>query len=193
MNNASDFFVELDRALDEMKRTADLVAVDMHAEATSEKIALSWYLDGKVAFLFGSHTHVPTADALVRPNGTAYITDAGMTGPYSGVIGRIKSAVLKKMRLNVHEPFAVAQGDVRIGAVLAESRLDAWEILDQGIQRRIAAGFESKLILERGQDKVAQPDRIDTAIATAALPDDVRAALVLCKAPHTIEEVDQFV
>ena len=72
-------------------------------------------------------------------------------------------------------------------------RLDAWEILDQGIQRRIAAGFESKLILERGQDEVAQADRIDTAIATAALPEDVRAALVLCKTPHTIEEVAQFV
>jgi serine/threonine-protein kinase len=72
-------------------------------------------------------------------------------------------------------------------------RLDAWEILDQGIQRRIAAGFESQLILERGQDHVVQAERIDTAIATAALPDDVRAALLLCKAPHTIEEVAQFV
>ena len=72
-------------------------------------------------------------------------------------------------------------------------RLDAWEILDQGIQRRIAAGFESKLILERGQDYVVQADRIDTAIATAALPDDVRSALLLCKAPHTIEEVSQFI
>jgi serine/threonine protein kinase len=72
-------------------------------------------------------------------------------------------------------------------------RLDAWEILDRGIQRRIAAGFESKLILERGQDHVIQADRIDTAIATAALPDDLRSALVLCKAPHTVEEVAQFV
>ena len=72
-------------------------------------------------------------------------------------------------------------------------KLDAWEILDEGIQRRIAAGFESKLILERGQDHVVQADRIDTAIATAALPDDVRAALLLCSAPHSIEEVAQFV
>ncbi len=72
-------------------------------------------------------------------------------------------------------------------------RLDAWEILDRGIQRRIAAGFESKLILERGQDRVVQADRIDTATATTALPDDLRAALLLCEEPQTIEEVAQFV
>jgi serine/threonine-protein kinase len=72
-------------------------------------------------------------------------------------------------------------------------RLDAWEILDRGLQRRVAAGFESTLILERGQDSVVQADRIDTAVATAALPDDLRAALRLCKTPHTIEEVAQFV
>ena len=148
MNSASDFFEVVDRALEEMKHKADLVVVfmnaqgdflaeadrqvtalskkadviivDIHAEATSEKIALSWYLDGKVAFLFGSHTHVPTADAIVRPHGTAYITDLGMTGPYSGVIGRIKDAVIKKMRTNVHTPFAVAEGDIRLGAAVAE-------------------------------------------------------------------------
>lgn len=72
-------------------------------------------------------------------------------------------------------------------------RLDAWEILDRGLQRRIAGGLESRLILERGKDKVVQADRIDTAVATAALPDDVRAALRLCKTPHSIEEVSQFV
>ena len=72
-------------------------------------------------------------------------------------------------------------------------RLDAWEILDRGLQRRIAAGFESTLILERGQHPVVQADRIDTAVATAALPDDLRAALRLCKTPHSIEEVAQFV
>ncbi len=120
MNAQGDFMAEADRQVEAMKQKADIVVVDMHAEATSEKIALSWYLDGRVSFIFGSHTHVPTADAVVRPNGTAFITDAGMTGPYNGVIGRIKEAVLKKMRLNVHEPFKVAQGDERLGAVLAE-------------------------------------------------------------------------
>jgi serine/threonine protein kinase len=72
-------------------------------------------------------------------------------------------------------------------------RLDAWEILDRGLQRRIAAGFESTLILERGQESVVQADRIDTAVATAALPEDLRATLRLCKTPHTIEELAQFV
>ena len=120
MNAQGDFFDEADRALEAMKTKADLVVVDMHAEASSEKVALSWYLDGRVSMIFGSHTHVPTADAVVRPQGTAFISDAGMTGPYDGVIGRVKEAVLKKMRLNVHEPFVVAQGDRRLGAVLAE-------------------------------------------------------------------------
>jgi serine/threonine-protein kinase len=72
-------------------------------------------------------------------------------------------------------------------------RLDAWEILDRGLQRRIAAGFETKLILERGQDTVVQPERIETGMATANLPEDVRAALRLCETPHTIEQVAEFV
>ena len=120
MNAQGDFFQEVDRCLELLRGKTDVIVVDMHAEATSEKIALSWYLDGKVSLMFGSHTHVPTADAIVRPQGTAYITDAGMTGPYSGVIGRVRDAVIKKMRTNVHEPFLVAEGDERLGAVIAE-------------------------------------------------------------------------
>jgi hypothetical protein len=121
MNAQGDFLAEADRQVELLKGKADLIVVDMHAEATSEKIALSWHLDGRVALVFGSHTHVPTADATLRPKGTAYISDCGMTGPYHGVIGRVKEAVLKKMRLNVHEPFAVAHGDERLGAVLVEA------------------------------------------------------------------------
>jgi metallophosphoesterase (TIGR00282 family) len=120
MNAQGDFFAEAERQLESMRGKTDVVIVDMHAEATSEKIALSWHLDGRVALVFGTHTHVPTADATVRPKGTAFISDCGMTGPYSGVIGRVKEAVLKKMRTNVHEPFAVAEGDERLGAVLVE-------------------------------------------------------------------------
>jgi metallophosphoesterase (TIGR00282 family) len=120
MNAQGDFFAEADRQVDAMKGKADVIIVDMHAEATSEKIALSWHLDGRVALVFGTHTHVPTADATIRPKGTGYITDCGMTGPYNGVIGRVKEAVLKKMRSNVHEPFSVAEGDERLGAVLVE-------------------------------------------------------------------------
>jgi metallophosphoesterase (TIGR00282 family) len=120
MNAQGDFFAEAERALEAMRGKTDVVVVDMHAEATSEKIALSWHLDGRVALVFGTHTHVPTADAMIRPKGTAFLSDCGMTGPYSGVIGRVKEAVLKKMRTNVHEPFVVAEGDERLGAVLVE-------------------------------------------------------------------------
>jgi metallophosphoesterase (TIGR00282 family) len=121
MNAQGDFFAEADRALRQVEREADLVVVDMHAEATSEKSAIAWHLDGRVALVFGTHTHVPTADATIRPGGTAFLTDCGMTGPYDGIIGRVKEAVLKKMRTNVHEPYSVAEGDVRLGAVLVEA------------------------------------------------------------------------
>ena len=121
MNAQGDFFEEADRALATMDKDADVVVIDMHAEATSEKIALSWHVDGRAALLFGTHTHVPTADACIRPGGTAHITDCGMTGPYNGVIGRVKEAVLKKMRSNVHEAYAVADGDIRFGAVIVDA------------------------------------------------------------------------
>ena len=92
----------------------------MHCEATSEKVAMGWWLDGHVSFVYGTHTHIQTADERVLPQGTAYITDCGMTGPYNGVIGRVKEAILKKMRTNVHEPYAVADGDIRFGSVLVD-------------------------------------------------------------------------
>ncbi len=120
MNAHGDFLAEADRQVEAMKHKTDVILVDMHAEATSEKIALSWHLDGRVALVFGSHTHVPTADAEVRPGGTAYITDCGMTGPYDSVIGRDKNAVIKKMRVNVHEPFTVATRDRRLGAAIVD-------------------------------------------------------------------------
>ena len=130
MNAQGDFLTEADRLIQEMQGDAHVVIVDIHAEATSEKIALSWHLDGRVSLVFGTHTHVPTADAIIRPKGTAYITDVGMTGPYNGVIGRIKDAVLRKMRTNVHHPFTVAEGDDRLGAVHAT--------IDEGTGRAIA-------------------------------------------------------
>lgn len=120
MNAWGDFFEEAERAVSALREHTPVIVVDMHAEASSEKIALSWHLDGRASLLFGTHTHVPTADATIRPQGLAYLTDCGMTGPYNGVIGRVKEAVLKKMRTNVHEPFAVADGDLRLGAVLCD-------------------------------------------------------------------------
>ena len=87
MNAGRPAFSEADAALHALKGKADHLLVDMHAEATSEKVAMGWHLDGRVTAVVGTHTHVPTADARVLPRGTAYITDVGMTGPRGGVIG----------------------------------------------------------------------------------------------------------
>ena len=90
------------------------VVVDFHAEATSEKIAMGWYLDGRVAAVFGTHTHVPTADAKVLPKGTGYITDVGMTGPEVSVIGREVAPVLTKFTTDMPAKFEVAKGRVAL-------------------------------------------------------------------------------
>lgn len=93
----------------------------MHAEATSEKQALAWYLDGRVTAVLGTHTHVPTADETVLPQGTAYITDLGMTGPYESVIGMDRGAVIQKFLDQMPARFEVAKGDVRLCGVLLEA------------------------------------------------------------------------
>ena len=100
------------------KERADVVVVDMHAEATSESQAMGWYLDGRVAAVLGSHTHVPTLDAKLLPGGTAYVTDIGMTGPYDGVIGMKKEASLSRFLKARGDRFEVATGDLQLHAVL---------------------------------------------------------------------------
>jgi metallophosphoesterase (TIGR00282 family) len=85
-------FRTADREIERMKKKARVIIVDMHAEATSEKIAMGWYLDGRVTAVLGTHTHVQTADDRILPGGTAYITDVGMTGPFDSVIGIKKDA-----------------------------------------------------------------------------------------------------
>jgi 2',3'-cyclic-nucleotide 2'-phosphodiesterase len=90
---------------------------DMHAEATSEKVAMGWYLDGRVSAVVGTHTHVPTADGRVLPGGTAYITDVGMVGPRDGVIGVDKDAVLKRFLTGIPHRFEVAEGPVTFNSV----------------------------------------------------------------------------
>jgi metallophosphoesterase (TIGR00282 family) len=116
-------FHAVDDALKLLGGDAGLVLVEIHAEATSEKMAMAWKLDGRVSCVFGTHTHVPTADERVLPGGTAYITDLGMTGPYDSVIGRDKESVLFKFQTAMHAPFTVATGDVRIAG--ARVRLDS--------------------------------------------------------------------
>ncbi len=99
---------------------AKVILVDFHAEATSEKISLGWYLDGRVTAVIGTHTHVPTADERVLPGGTAYITDVGMTGPYDGVIGVKKELVVGKFLNGMPVRFEPATGDVRLSAVIID-------------------------------------------------------------------------
>lgn len=97
---------------------AQLVFVDVHAEVTSEKIAMGWYLDGTATAVVGTHTHVQTADARVLPKGTAYLTDVGMTGPHDGVIGVEKAAVIGKFLNGLPTRFETASGDPRLNAVV---------------------------------------------------------------------------
>jgi hypothetical protein len=95
--------------------------VDIHAEATSEKISMGWYLDGRVTAVLGTHTHIPTADETILPNGAAYVTDLGMTGPFDSVIGIDKQPVIQKFLNQLPTRFEVAKGDVRLHAVLIEA------------------------------------------------------------------------
>jgi 2',3'-cyclic-nucleotide 2'-phosphodiesterase len=110
------------RKADELLRqiTSKVIVVDMHAEATSEKIALGWYLDGRVTAVLGTHTHVPTADTRVLPKGTAYQTDVGMTGPYDSVIGVQKEQILQRFLTGLPSRFEAAKDDPRVCAVLIE-------------------------------------------------------------------------
>jgi metallophosphoesterase (TIGR00282 family) len=111
-------FLCADRMIERLKGQADAIVVEIHAEATSEKIALGWHLDGRVTAVLGTHTHVPTADATVLPKGTAFMCDVGMTGPYAGVLGREVAPVVSRFLDGMPRRFEVAEGDVRISAAL---------------------------------------------------------------------------
>lgn len=116
---ASNPFRAASDCFHELAQQTKVILVDMHGEATSEKIAMGWFMDGKASFVFGTHTHVQTADERVLPQGTAYITDLGMTGPYEGVIGRRIDRVLHKFVTGMPAPFDVATGDVRLCGAIA--------------------------------------------------------------------------
>jgi metallophosphoesterase (TIGR00282 family) len=114
-------FAEVDSILSELRGKADHVLVDFHAEATSEKIAMGWYLDGRVTACVGTHTHVPTADARVLPGGTAYVSDVGMTGPRGGVIGVQKELAVRRFVTQMPIKFETATDDPWLNAVLIEA------------------------------------------------------------------------
>lgn len=117
---ADDPFATVEQVLAELPEPNPLVLVEIHAEATSEKVAMGWFLDGRVSAVVGSHTHVATADARVLPHGTAYITDLGMCGPHASVLGRRVDRVLTFMTTNMPAPFDVATDDPRINGVYIE-------------------------------------------------------------------------
>jgi metallophosphoesterase (TIGR00282 family) len=114
-------FLEIDAALGGLDGKVDHVLVDMHAEATSEKVAMGWYLDGRVTAVVGTHTHIPTADARVLPGGTAYITDVGMTGPRGGVIGVKKEQAIDSLRTHMQVRFETSEEDPWLNAVLVRA------------------------------------------------------------------------
>jgi len=121
LHPARSAFHVIDDLLRRVEGAADLVFVDFHAEATSEKIAMGWHLDGRVLAVVGTHTHVPTADARVLPGGTAYLTDAGMTGARGGVIGVKREQVLERFLTELPVKFETAVEDVWIMGCVVES------------------------------------------------------------------------
>ena len=113
-------FRTADRLLEELGEATRIVVVDFHAEATAEKVAMGWHLDGRVSVVFGTHTHVPTADERVLPGGTAYITDLGMAGPMDGIIGMAREPVLRHLLTALPHRFEVATGPSRVDMALVE-------------------------------------------------------------------------
>ena len=110
-------FVMAKEMVDELQGKVDMIFIDFHAEATAEKIAMGRFLDGKITALWGTHTHVQTADEQILPNGTAYITDLGMTGPKDSVIGMDISASLKRFETTLPEKYKLAEGECILNAV----------------------------------------------------------------------------
>jgi metallophosphoesterase (TIGR00282 family) len=117
---SDDPFAAADRVLQQLPRSVRVCVCDIHAEASSEKVAMGHHLDGRCSFIFGTHTHIPTADAKILPGGSAFISDLGMCGPYDSVLGRRKDRVVKFMTTNMPQPFDVATGDVRLCGAVAE-------------------------------------------------------------------------
>ena len=130
-------FPEVDAALGDLRGRTTHLLVDMHAEATSEKVAMGWHLDGRVTACVGTHTHIPTADARVLPGGTAYCTDVGMTGARGGVIGVKKELALEKFMKMTAIRFESSDEDPWLNGVLVEAGADGLatsieQILEQG-------------------------------------------------------------
>lgn len=120
MNTLDCPFRAVRKELEFIKDKTPIIVVDIHAEATSEKVAMGWFLDGLVSAVVGTHTHIQTADEKILPKGTAYITDLGMTGPYDSVIGRTSEEILERFITQLPTRFQVAEKDVQVHGVIFE-------------------------------------------------------------------------
>lgn len=114
MSPIDDPFKSVDECINKLKPLTKTILVDFHADATAESIAMGWYLDGRVSAVLGTHTHVQTADATILPEGTAYVTDVGMSGPHDSVIGMRKDIALRRMQLQTAHKYEPAEGDLRV-------------------------------------------------------------------------------
>ena len=130
MKDLDSPFAVADRLLAELPAEVRVILVDFHAEATSEKQAIGFHLDGRASAVFGTHTHVPTGDERILPGGTAFITDVGMTGAYEGIIGFKAPKVLQRFALQRNVPLEVAKRDVRLAAALVEVDVDTGRAVD---------------------------------------------------------------
>src|SRR4051794_9945305 len=117
---SDDPFAAADKVLSQLPKHVKVIVCDVHAEASSEKVAMGHWLDGRASLIFGTHTHIPTADAKILPGGSAFISDLGMCGPYDSVPGRRKDRVVKHMTTNMPQSFDVATKDVRLCGAVAE-------------------------------------------------------------------------
>lgn len=120
LENVDCPFRAAQREVERLRRETPVILVDMHAEATSEKIAMGWYLDGQVSAVVGTHTHIQTADERVLPKGTAYLTDLGMTGPYDSVIGRRVDQILERFLTGIPQKFEVPETNVILCGAIVE-------------------------------------------------------------------------
>ena len=120
MNPLNSPFEAVERILEREKSRYDLAILDIHAEATSEKLALAHYFDGRIAIIFGTHTHVQTADEKILPKGSAYITDIGMTGPVNSILGTKTETIIDKFTKQLPQFFTVAEGEVQANGVIFE-------------------------------------------------------------------------
>ena len=158
---ADNIFHAVDRVLKKIPSDVKIIVVDIHAEATSEKIAIGWYLDGRVSVVFGTHTHVTTADERVLPKGTAYITDLGMTGPHESVLGRDVEPVIKSLAMQIPCPYSIASGDLRLNGIV--TTIDSHTGRAEDIQRICVHGTLDNLGTYDQSD--GKPDNLNNHIS----------------------------